>query len=167
LSWGFGLCLWVALAAGGAVAAGAAEVQLLVGGRPVRCDVLDEASEWVHGLSGRDHLPLDTGLWFVFATADYHGIWMKDMRFAIDILWVDEGMRIVTLKEGVEPATYPTVFRPVRPARYVLEVPAGFARGRALHVGDPLTVLPAPPATRQQSVGLGGQGDLRVKERVW
>lgn len=40
------------------------------------------------GLSGRRSLAPDRGMLFIFQDAVHHGIWMKDMRFPIDILWL-------------------------------------------------------------------------------
>jgi uncharacterized membrane protein (UPF0127 family) len=69
----------------------------------------------------------DPGLLFVFDEPGLHGIWMKDMRFPIDILWLDDAFQVVDVRKNVAPDSYPTVFKPTKPARYVLEVTAGFA----------------------------------------
>lgn len=94
--------------------------------------------ERVRGLSGRVSLAPDAGLLFVFDVSGQHGIWMKDMRFPIDIIWIGEQRRIVTIAERVSPDTYPKVFLPETDARYVLEVNAGYAAAHDLHVGDPV-----------------------------
>lgn len=88
------------------------------------------------GLSGRAGLWPNQGMLFVFSTADYRGIWMKDMRFPIDIIWLDEQKKIVDIKANATPDSYPTVFAPAAPAKYVIEVNAGFAAANKLKVGD-------------------------------
>ena len=42
------------------------------------------------GLSGRDNLADDEGMFFVFEKSDIYPFWMKDMKFAIDIIWIME-----------------------------------------------------------------------------
>ncbi len=94
----------------------------------------------VQGLSGRSNLSEGSGLLFIFDTSDEHGIWMKDMRFAIDIMWFDESGVIVGLKENASPDSYPEVFYPEKRARYVLETPAGFIRTHGLAMGKHVTI---------------------------
>jgi hypothetical protein len=74
---------------------------------------------------------------FVFEGADFHSIWMKNCRFPIDILWLDETRRIVHLAEAVPPCRAdpcPT-YRPLRRAAYVVELNAGQARREQATVG--------------------------------
>ncbi|MEX2014012.1 MAG: DUF192 domain-containing protein, partial [Parcubacteria group bacterium] len=65
----------------------------------------------------------------------YHGFWMKDMHFAIDIVWIDENFRIVGIEKEVRPETFPQVFRPDQPIKYVLELPAGYSERHDIGVG--------------------------------
>ena len=73
---------------------------------------------------------------FVFDANDYHGIWMKDMRFPIDIIWIAEDKTIVEITRNVAPETYPTIFKPPRPVRYVIETNPYFAESFSINVGD-------------------------------
>lgn len=107
-----------------------------VGDTTVVVDVVSTDLLRQKGLSGRESLADGTGMLFVFDTSDRWGIWMKDMRFAIDILWIREDGVVVTLKEHVAPESYPTVFSSTEPARYVLELPAGFARKHGVGEGS-------------------------------
>ena len=88
------------------------------------------------GLSGRDSLAPNTGMLFVFDTDGVWGIWMKDMKFSIDILWLAEDGTVITVVPNVSPSSYPTSFRPTSPARFVLELPAGFAAAHSISVGN-------------------------------
>ena len=65
----------------------------------VRAFIADSDVERKRGLSGRPNLVDGTGMLFVFKESGEHGIWMKDMRFPIDILWLDERLRVVFIKE--------------------------------------------------------------------
>lgn len=86
--------------------------------------IADEPEEWRAGLSNTNSLADQTGLLFIFDEIDEHGIWMKDMNYPIDIIWIDESFTVVDFATNVSPDTYPQVFRPDEPARFVLEVPA-------------------------------------------
>jgi uncharacterized protein len=101
----------------------------------LRVEVADTPAARERGLS--NHVPLGSaeGMLFVFDTDDRWGIWMKDMHFAIDILWLDAAGKVVWLESNVVPETYPTVFYPDTPARYVLELPANAAEAYDLVVG--------------------------------
>jgi uncharacterized membrane protein (UPF0127 family) len=92
------------------------------------------------GLGGRASVPEGYGMLFVFATSSRYGFWMKDMRAPIDIFWLDDAGRVVTVAPGVATSTYPHVFYPSAPARYVLETAAGFARAHGVATGMPLVL---------------------------
>ncbi|EDK72425.1 protein of unknown function DUF192 [candidate division TM7 genomosp. GTL1] len=77
------------------------------------------------GLGGRQKLGTNEGMLLVYGRDDRWGIWMKDMKLAIDIIWINKDKRVVHITKNVYPDTYPEVFQPDTKARYVLEVPAG------------------------------------------
>lgn len=99
-------------------------------GERVRVRVADNDEERVQGLSGTDPLAEDEGMLFVFEKPDIHGIWMKEMRYDIDIVWLDESGQVVQVVSGakapLEGAELP-VYKNTDLAKYVLELPAGRA----------------------------------------
>ncbi len=99
-------------------------------------EVAQTEEERVKGLSGRENLPEDTVLLFVFPTVSDHGIWMKDMFFSIDIIWMDEELVVVDYRKDVSPDTFPEIFYPEHPAKYVLEANTGFVEDYNLEFGD-------------------------------
>ena len=112
------------------------KVSISVGSAEVAVTVADTSESRTSGLSFRDKLGANEGMLFVFGEDQPYGFWMKDMRFSIDIIWFDANRRLVFVKERAEPSSYPAVFIPSTPARYVLEVPAGFFSLHKLKVGD-------------------------------
>lgn len=88
------------------------------------------------GLSGHAPLEAHEGMLFVFDKADLYGFWMKDMTFPIDILWLDENKQVVHIVSNAAPDSYPAVFTPKRPSRYVLEVSAGTVERLGVNIGD-------------------------------
>ncbi len=109
---------------------------IIVSDTPVLAEIADKPSRREKGLSGRKELESGQGMFFVFNTIDFHGIWMKDMFISIDIIWFNEYGEIVDFVENVSPETYPTVFKPKVKSKYVLEVPAGFIEKEGVKLGD-------------------------------
>lgn len=98
-------------------------------------------TERMMGLSRQKDIGEDEGLLFNFEKSDRHGIWMKDMYFPIDIIWLDKDWKIVDIKEDARPESYKSVtnaetYYPQKNALYVLEVTAGFAKKFGLKEGD-------------------------------
>lgn len=103
---------------------------------PLTVEIADTDAARTEGLSGRDTLLDGHGLLMVFPANEVSGIWMKDMRFPLDILWIDESGVIVTIAQEITPQTYPKVFYPASATRYVLEVPGGFVDIHNIREGD-------------------------------
>ena len=111
-----------------------------VAGAPVTVFVADTAEKQVRGLSGVAELLPNHGMLFVFEKDDFYTIWMKDMQFAIDVLWMEESGTIIHIEESLTPSTYPRTFTSEKPARFILELPAGFVREHALSAGSIVTI---------------------------
>src|SRR3989344_1681259 len=93
------------------------------------------ATRRARGLSGRRSLEENQGMLFVFNTADYYNFWMKDMYFPIDIIWLNDDWRVIDLTENISPKNFPVTYQPRAPARYVLEVNAGFIVAHRMTIG--------------------------------
>lgn len=89
------------------------------------------------GLMDRPMLAQEQGMLFVFPGEERYSIWMKNMRFSIDILWLDSGLKIVHVVENVPPCTTQSCesIYPQAAARYVLELPSGTVSNRGLNLG--------------------------------
>jgi len=102
----------------------------------IRATLADSPEERTQGLSGTDKLRDGSGMLFVWEESGYWAIWMKDMKYSIDIIWLNEEKSIVTIKEQADPKTYPKSFSPSVPAKYVLEVPSGTVSQHSIKLGD-------------------------------
>lgn len=105
-------------------------------GQVVRISVADTESTRQQGLSGRAGLAQDEGMLFVFPEDGKYAFWMKDMFFSIDILWLSADGAVVYMAKNVSPSTYPNNFMSNTPARYVLELPAGYVEAHGVQIGD-------------------------------
>lgn len=129
----FGALLLLPMFAGERLAFADARVEL--GGHTFHTKVVKEDAERAKGLSDSRPLSKNQAMLFVFPFADTHGIWMKDMRYAIDIIWLDEAQKVIHVQKEARPDSYPQVFKPEENAAYVLEVAAGSADSFGISVG--------------------------------
>lgn len=116
------------------------KTDILIGKTPLAVEIADTPSERARGLSGRESLKEGEGMLFVFDEPSRVGFWMKDMNFAIDIIWIDAQGRVVGVEKGVKPESYPDTLIPPEEVKYVLEVPAYFSDTASINVGDVLTI---------------------------
>ena len=132
----------------GAVAATPAVVPLtLPSGKVLQAEVMVSDADRAMGLMFRPSLPLDRGMIFVFETSDFHAIWMKNCKFPIDIVWLDEAKTVVHVAESVPPCKSDPCpsYVPMRRAAYVVELNAGQARREKAVVGAQVRFeLPSP-----------------------
>ncbi len=92
------------------------------------------------GLSYFKSLPSNQGMLFVFPQADTYGFWMKDMKFPLDIIWINDSFIIVDRVINAHPSSYPKTFIPKAAARYVLEIPSGTADHYGLTIGSSVVI---------------------------
>ena len=114
-----------------------------IGEATLAVTLADEPAERKQGLSGVKQLDDLEGKLFLFDTAELHGIWMKEMLFPIDIFWISDDLKVVHIEKDVQPESFPDVFAPTEPARYVLETNAFFADTYRVEVGDTVALPPA------------------------
>ncbi len=110
-------------------------VILEIGEETFIVEIADNDEERVRGLSLREPIEANRGMLFIFDVSGNYSFWMKDMLFALDIIWINEGKRVVGIEKGIEPGTFPNKFYPPEPIKYALEIPAG---NSAIEIGDML-----------------------------
>jgi|SRR3989344_3139847 len=114
------------------------------GGVSLRIEYATTKAAREKGLGGRESVLGDYGMLFVFPKDDLYGFWMKDTLVSLDIFWLDAEGKVVSIARDVATTTYPRVFYPTMPARYVLETAAGFAREHSVATGTPLLLKNFP-----------------------
>lgn len=110
---------------------------LRVGDGVFQAQVADSDAEREKGLSGTSYLSQDQAMLFVYDRDDKWSIWMKDMNYAIDIVWLDKDKEVVYIVKNAKPESYPyETFIPKRDARYVMEFAAGTVDKKTITVGS-------------------------------
>ena len=115
-------------------------VEARIGSTTLEASVADSLGERIKGLSDTPFLPENVVKLFVFEVEGSHSIWMKDMNYSIDILWLDKDGLVVHYKENVAPETYPESFASPVPSWYVIEANAGFVKEHNIKIGDDFVV---------------------------
>lgn len=94
------------------------------------------------GLMNRDTIGRADGMIFVFDDSGIYPFWMKNTRFSLDIIWINNG-RVVYIAESAkslpEPP-YPT-YAPTEVANFVLELPGGTALRNGIHIGSEAEIV--------------------------
>ena len=65
-------------------------------------EVVDTPETITKGLSGRRVLPQRQGMLFVFPKTEVHSMWMPNMYFPLDIVWLNSSKKIVKIDVNVQ-----------------------------------------------------------------
>ena len=106
-------------------------------GVTVMAEVADDEFERMTGLSGREKLAENEGMCFVFPTEGQHRFWMKDMKFPLDLIFVDSNFTVVGWHENLQPCYGVSCGRYTsrEPAQYVLEMEAWWSSTNGIDKG--------------------------------
>lgn len=112
----------------------------LPSGKVLQTEVMVRDEDRQMGLMFRPSLPLDHGMLFQFEQPGFPTIWMKNCKFPIDILWLDDEHRVVHLEQSVPPCKKEPcpLYQPLRQASFVVEINAGQAKREKALIGSTL-----------------------------
>lgn len=99
-------------------------------------DIADNECKREQGLSNRKSVSENKGMLFLFEKSGNHGIWMKEMNFPIDILWLNENKEVIAIENSISPDTFPQIYGQNIVSKYVLEIKAGEANKNEIKVGN-------------------------------
>lgn len=103
-------------------------------------EIADDDFRRERGLMYRRQMELHQGMLFIFEDEDLRSFWMKNTYLPLDILYVNAKKKIIRIHENV--ATLDE--RPILsdfPAKYVVEVNAGFCSLYNILVGDEINFV--------------------------
>ena len=91
------------------------------------------------GLAVKNQLKENEAMLFIFEEPAKHSFWMKDMKFPIDIIWLDSARKVVHIERNLQPCAsvfFCTGYSPSADSQYVLETVAGFAQRHNVNMGS-------------------------------
>jgi uncharacterized membrane protein (UPF0127 family) len=113
-------------------------------GKKISIEVASTPFKRSQGLSGRDGLTENEGMLFLFDEPSRSGFWMKDMKFAIDIVWIMDG-KVVDIAADAQPQPGKqdhelAVYSPKNEADTVLELSSGWTKQNNIAIGDEVVI---------------------------
>lgn len=127
-----------------------ATAELVIGGKlHVTAEIADTFETRARGLGDRSGLRPGWGMLFVSDKPAIQNFWMKDMRFCLDIIWI-EGGKITGAAQNVcpqpgAPDSALAQFSSGIPVTYVLEMPANWLKDNGLGAGS-MVAMTLPPS---------------------
>lgn len=91
----------------------------------------------------REHLPETGGMLFIYPEDRRPAFWMKNMKLALDFVWMNSDGKVVDTSENVpvcETSDCPSISAK-EPVRYVLEIAAGSIQRAGIKTGDQATIV--------------------------
>ncbi|OPZ95246.1 MAG: hypothetical protein BWY70_02046 [Bacteroidetes bacterium ADurb.Bin408] len=98
-------------------------------------EIADNDIERTQGLMYRKSMPDSCGMLFIFETMQPLSFWMKNTYIPLDIIYLDNAYRIVSIAPYRQPLSEEAIPSGGE-ARYVVEVNAGFCDRHKIGVGD-------------------------------
>ena len=124
--------------------------QVVVDSTVFTVDVALTPEEKRVGLAGREGLGPTSGMLFLYETGRPYQFWMKDMLFAIDIVWIAPDCTVGDITYEMSPPRAGTPdsevprATPSVEAAHVLEIAAGTSRRLGLEIGDRVRFVDIP-----------------------
>ena len=111
--------------------------------KTVFIEIADDTPEQERGLMFRKSLGPNSGMLFVYDDLAYRSFWMKNTFIPLDMIFLDNDLKIIDIKKDVQPCLQEDPcpsYSSTWPAKYVLEVNAGFTDQNSIQVGDGLEI---------------------------
>jgi uncharacterized membrane protein (UPF0127 family) len=112
-----------------------------IGNAVLRAIVADTYIKRTIGLMYKEGLQAGECMLMVFWRKGRHGIWMKNMLFPIDIVWLDEKQKVVDMMPRAAPCTNDCdVYKPECDALYALELRSGSVKRLNIKKGEKIKI---------------------------
>lgn len=107
----------------------------------IKVEIADDNRERENGLMNREKLDENSGMLFVFDEENFQSFWMKNTLIPLDIIFIDENLKIVDVNHGVPCKIEDCeIYSSGKPARYVLEANAKFTLKNGIGIGDDVLI---------------------------
>jgi uncharacterized protein len=121
------------------------QARVIVNSFELTADLAITDDQKAEGLAVKDHLKENEGMLFVSEQPSRQSFWMKDMKFPIDIIWLDSNGTVVHIEHNLQPCVSilnPAasirncpIYTPDNDSQYVLETVAGFSQKHNVKIG--------------------------------
>jgi uncharacterized protein len=101
----------------------------------IRIEIADDEESRRQGLMGREAMPADSGMLFIFDRQEQQSFWMANTPLSLDMFFADREGVIVNVARNTRPLSDQAIHSG-EPALYVVETVAGFAARHGIIEGD-------------------------------
>jgi uncharacterized membrane protein (UPF0127 family) len=98
-------------------------------------EIADTPEEIRKGMMYRNKMEVNQGMLFLFGREDQQSFWMKNTKISLDIIFINNNYQIVHIAKHAIPYSKDPI-PSMKPARYVLEVNAGYCDKHNINVQD-------------------------------
>ncbi len=113
-------------------------VQIELGGYSLEVELAETEEKRRIGLMGRRRLPEDSGMLFVYEEPRVLTFWMKKTYIPLSIGFFDARQKLINVEEMASAPLFSTdlpTYQSLRPAKYALELPAGWFQNHDIQRG--------------------------------
>lgn len=121
-------------------------IELTVGMHRIEAEVVNTQETRMRGLMMRTSMPAHRGMLFVFDADARHCMWMKNTLLPLSVAFLDDQGKIVNVEE-MKPQTEDNHCA-AKPARFALEMNAGWFKARGIGPGMQLRGIDRAPPPR-------------------
>jgi uncharacterized protein len=110
-----------------------------IGNNSFKVSIAASGKDQEIGLSETNSIAANQGMIFLFKVPGYYSFWMKNMKFPIDILYINNDTIVTIINDAKAPknsAESLTIYAPTQPADKVLEIQAGLSNKYHFKNGD-------------------------------
>lgn len=137
-------------------------VNIFISDKQYKVQIAKTESEREKGLQGIEHLPENEGMLFVFDEPQTVGMWMKDTKIPLDIIFIDEDQEVISVYHG-EPMNEDIIEEDN--VNYVLEI----NQGSDVKEGDELEFEDDDDLPVMKVIGPNGETQMELEggERIF
>ena len=117
-----------------------------VGGldRKITLEVADDSFERSRGLMWRKRMGAEWGMLFIFPREGMRSFWMRNTHLSLDMLFIDAKGKVVNIARNAKPLSDDPHYPSTSPAKYVLELNAGYADAHGIKAGQQVHFVGVP-----------------------
>lgn len=120
------------------------EFYVVIKEQKIYVEIADSPEEKKQGLSGRESLAEDRGMFFIYPEPGNYSFWMKEMKFNLDFVFIND-QKVVDLKENIpfpQEGEEPEMIETEMEFDKVLEINQGMIEKIGIKIGDEATFSP-------------------------
>lgn len=114
-------------------------IEAIIGGQKYYLEVAQTDESREKGLSGRNELCLNCGMFFPFQISGKYPFWMKDTHIPLDIIWLNSKFQIVKIITAIDTDSE-KIYTNKKFAKYAIELNANESFKLGLNIGDTIQI---------------------------